>query len=164
MPRESYQVWRPGAGLSSSSSPPAGQVWSTMRERGRQTFRLADPEDVPFESGRLGTTHRLRTSRRPHRHRFYEILWAVDGADACYMLFVLLNQAFPQSLALEEVRGRVLGISTATSFGLMPLGGLAAGAAAQRWGASPVLAVGGAVRALVALGVLLARPRLRRLA
>jgi AraC family transcriptional activator of pobA len=43
-------------------------------------FRLADAADVPFEIGRLETTHRLRTSRRPHRHRFYEILWVVDGA------------------------------------------------------------------------------------
>jgi AraC family transcriptional activator of pobA len=45
-------------------------------------FRLADPADVPFEIGRLETTHRIRTSRRPHRHRFYEILWIVDGAGA----------------------------------------------------------------------------------
>jgi hypothetical protein len=38
-----------------------------------------------------------------------------------------------------------------------------AGAAAERWGASPVLGAGGAVCALFALGVSLARPRLRRL-
>jgi AraC family transcriptional regulator, transcriptional activator of pobA len=43
-------------------------------------FRLTEPADVPFEIGRLETTHRVRTSRRPHRHRFYEILWIVDGA------------------------------------------------------------------------------------
>jgi AraC-like DNA-binding protein len=43
-------------------------------------FRLEDAADVPFEIGRLETTHRLRTSKRPHRHRFYEIIWVVDGA------------------------------------------------------------------------------------
>lgn len=36
--------------------------------------------DVPFEIGRLETTHRLSTSTRPHRHRFYQIIWIVDGA------------------------------------------------------------------------------------
>jgi mannose-6-phosphate isomerase-like protein (cupin superfamily) len=43
-------------------------------------FLLRDATDVPFEIGRLETTHRLRTSKRPHRHRFYEIIWVVDGA------------------------------------------------------------------------------------
>jgi hypothetical protein len=33
----------------------------------------------------------------------------------------------------------------------------------ERWGASPVLGAGGAICALFALGVLMARPRLRRL-
>jgi AraC family transcriptional regulator, transcriptional activator of pobA len=45
-------------------------------------FRRPGPADVPFEIGRLETTHRLRTSERPHRHRFYQILWATDGAGA----------------------------------------------------------------------------------
>src|SRR5919199_1938558 len=40
-------------------------------------FRLPNATDVPFEIGRLETTHRLRTSKRPHRHRFYEIIWVV---------------------------------------------------------------------------------------
>ena len=43
-------------------------------------FRQPDATDVPFEIGRLETTHRLRTSTRPHRHRFYQIIWIVDGA------------------------------------------------------------------------------------
>jgi len=42
------------------------------------------------------------------------------AAGACYLLFVSLNQAFLQSLAPEEMRGRVLGISTAASFGPKP--------------------------------------------
>jgi AraC-like DNA-binding protein len=43
-------------------------------------FRVPDATGVPFEIGRLETTHRLRTSTRPHRHRFYQIIWVVDGA------------------------------------------------------------------------------------
>jgi AraC-like DNA-binding protein len=43
-------------------------------------LHLPDGEDVPFEIGRLETTHRLRPNTWPHRHRFYEILWVVDGA------------------------------------------------------------------------------------
>jgi MFS family permease len=82
---------------------------------------------------------------------------------ACYMVFVSLNQAFLQALAPEEMRGRVLSVMTATTFGLMPLGGMAAGAAAERWGASLVVGAGGAVCALFALGVMLTRPRQRRL-
>jgi AraC family transcriptional regulator, transcriptional activator of pobA len=41
---------------------------------------LPDTTDVAFEIGRLETTHRLRTSERPHRHSYYQILWVVDGA------------------------------------------------------------------------------------
>jgi len=43
-------------------------------------FRQPDETEAPFEIGRLETTHRLSTSTRPHRHRFYEIIWVVDGA------------------------------------------------------------------------------------
>jgi len=43
-------------------------------------FRLEAAAAVAFEIGRLETTHQLRSSQRPHRHRFYEIIWVVDGA------------------------------------------------------------------------------------
>lgn len=42
--------------------------------------RAAHPTDVAFEIGRLETSHRLRTSPRPHRHSYYQIIWVVDGA------------------------------------------------------------------------------------
>jgi AraC family transcriptional activator of pobA len=35
--------------------------------------------DVPFEIGRLETTHPIQILS-PHRHSFYEIIWIVDGA------------------------------------------------------------------------------------
>ena len=43
-------------------------------------FRLPGAADVAFEIGRLETTHRLRTTERPHRHSYYQIIWVVAGA------------------------------------------------------------------------------------
>jgi predicted MFS family arabinose efflux permease len=85
------------------------------------------------------------------------------AGSACNMVFSSLNQTFLQSLAPDAMRGRVLSVLTLTTFGLMPLGSMAAGAAAQQWGAAVVVGVGGAVCALFALGVLLTRPRQRAL-
>jgi MFS family permease len=82
---------------------------------------------------------------------------------ACSMIFNSINQAFLQTLAPDEMRGRVLSVLTLTTFGLMPLGSMIAGAAAEIWGASAVVAAGGIICALFALGVLLTRPRQRNL-
>ena len=43
-------------------------------------FLSSDATDVPFEIGRLETTHQLPTTGRPHRHSYYQIIWVVDGA------------------------------------------------------------------------------------
>jgi hypothetical protein len=69
-----------------------------------------------------------------------------------------------QSLAPDEMRGRVLSVLTLTTFGMMPLGSMLAGAAAQQWGGAAVVATGGAVCTLFGLTVLLTRPRQRNLA
>jgi predicted MFS family arabinose efflux permease len=82
---------------------------------------------------------------------------------ACSMIFNSINQAFLQTLAPDEMRGRVLSVLTLTTFGLMPLGSMVAGAAAEIWGASAVVAAGGVICAVFALGVLLTRPRQRNL-
>jgi len=83
---------------------------------------------------------------------------------ACNMVFSSLNQTFLQSLAPDEMRGRVLSVLTLTTFGMMPLGSMLAGAAAEQWGAAAAVGTGGAVCALFALSVLLTRPRQRNLA
>jgi MFS family permease len=83
---------------------------------------------------------------------------------ACSMVFSSLNQTFLQTLAPDEMRGRVLSVLTLTTFGMLPLGSFIAGAAAERWGAAVVVGVGGAITALFTLTVLLTRPRLRNLA
>ena len=82
----------------------------------------------------------------------------------CYMVFVSLNQTFLQTLAPDAMRGRVVSVMTAATFGLMPLGSMAAGVAAQRWDATLVVGAGGAICALCTLAALLTRPRHRRLA
>ncbi|HEY0734006.1 MAG TPA: helix-turn-helix domain-containing protein [Herpetosiphonaceae bacterium] len=43
-------------------------------------FHLPADDTLPFEIGRLETTHSLRSAARPHRHRFYEIIWVQDGS------------------------------------------------------------------------------------
>ena len=42
-------------------------------------FRRPDDTGVPFEIGRLETTHPIQITQ-PHRHTFYEIIWVTDGA------------------------------------------------------------------------------------
>jgi AraC-like DNA-binding protein len=42
-------------------------------------FLPPDDTDVPFEIGRLETTHPVQIEW-PHRHSFYEIIWVIDGA------------------------------------------------------------------------------------
>lgn len=64
-------------------------------------------------------------------------------ASACSMIASSLNQTFLQSLAPDAMRGWVLGVLTLTTFRLMPLGGLLAGAAAQRWGVAVMVGTGG---------------------
>jgi len=71
------------------------------------------------------------------------ILLVVAGATS--MTYGSLNQTFIQTLAADEMRGRVLSVLTLTTFGVMPLGNLIGGLAAQRFGAPSVLIVGGLV-------------------
>ena len=85
------------------------------------------------------------------------------AGSACSMVFSSLNQTFLQSLAPDAMRGRVLSVLTLTTFGMIPLGSMLGGAAADQFGARAAVAAGGAICALLALTVLLTRPRLRHL-
>ena len=62
----------------------------------------------------------------------------------------------------EQLRGRVMGIYGLT-WDLMPVGGMIAGAVAEFGGAPLAVAIGGALVAIMALGVALFLPNIRRL-
>jgi MFS family permease len=95
--------------------------------------------------------------------RFEVSLILLFVGSACSMIFSSLNQTFLQTLAPDEMRGRVLSVLTLTTFGMLPIGSMIAGVAAEHWGVAPVFAMGGAASALFILGVLLTRPRQRNL-
>ena len=62
-----------------------------------------------------------------------------------------------------RLRGRVHSLYVLTSIGLLPLGNLVAGVAAERWGVAQVLGAGGVVTLALTVLAILARPEIRRL-
>jgi MFS family permease len=62
----------------------------------------------------------------------------------------------------DQLRGRVMGIH-GLAWELMPVGGLIAGAIAEYAGAPAAVVVGGALVAVMALGIALFSPNMRRL-
>jgi predicted MFS family arabinose efflux permease len=79
-----------------------------------------------------------------------------------FMVFINSCNALVQSLVPDELRGRVMGIYTLTFFGIMPLGSLLAGAAAERIGAPAAVMVGAAIVLIFAGLVWWRVPGLRR--
>ncbi len=87
-------------------------------------------------------------------------LVAVGGT---LILIMNLANSLVQTLVADELRGRVMGIYSLIFFGSMPLGGLLAGAMAQRIG-EPTTVVVGAIVTLGAAGLVwLLVPKLRAL-
>ena len=74
-----------------------------------------------------------------------------------------LTNTIIQTLAPDEVRGRVMSIFTMSFLGMFPLGSLLAGAVAEKWGAPASTMLGGCVILLSLLLVNLLRPQIRRL-
>jgi hypothetical protein len=60
----------------------------------------------------------------------------------------------------DRMRGRIMSLYTASSLGVAPLGGLVAGAVADRIGAAHTLLLGGACCALAGLALARARVQL----
>jgi len=56
------------------------------------------------------------------------------------LIFNLAN-ALVQTLVSDQLRGRVMGIYAMTFFGFMPVGGLMAGALAEKIGESPTVVI-----------------------
>lgn len=80
------------------------------------------------------------------------LLFLAIGGWGMLLFFSTLNTML-QLDASDEMRGRVMGIWALVFGGMMPVGGLTAGALSSRWGVSAAVAVGGAVCGLSALVV-----------
>ena len=72
---------------------------------------------------------------------------------AILAVFAMMNSLI-QLLAPEQMRGRIMSVQNTAFRGAMPLGNLAAGSLASRFGAPLIVAVNGAVLGIIALGYL----------
>ncbi len=77
-------------------------------------------------------------------------------------MFMTLTNTLLMSNTPEELVGRVMSIYM-TTFGMMPLGTLPAGALAEAFGAPFTVIVGGSLLMVFLLGVSLAQPNVRKL-
>lgn len=77
--------------------------------------------------------------------------------------FNTTNNALVQTMAEENLRGRMVGFYMLCAVGLGPFGALLAGALASAWGAPAAVSIGAAVCAACLLLVLLIRPSLVKL-
>lgn len=87
---------------------------------------------------------------------------ALCGFGAALVLVFSIANALLQTLSADAFRGRVMGIYSFAFFGFLPLGALAAGAAADAVGEPLTIAVGAGVVLLAAGAILLRYPELRR--
>ncbi len=79
-----------------------------------------------------------------------------------FMLIVNNSQAIIQSLVSDHLRGRVMGVYTLVFFGSMPLGSLLSGTLAEQIGEPLAVALGAGALLLLAVGVWIFLPEIRR--
>ena len=94
---------------------------------------------------------------------FVVSLLVLIATGAASMAYSALNQTFLQLRTDDAMRGRVMSLLTLATFGLQPLGALAAGAVADVFGPSTAVLLGGLVCASFALWVAATNPAIRRL-
>jgi hypothetical protein len=85
------------------------------------------------------------------------------GVGVSSIAFSALNQTYLQTLADDEMRGRVMSLLTLTTFGLQPFGQLEMGALASILGPSLAVVLGGLVCAVLAVATLSRRSTLDQL-
>ncbi|MEN6560733.1 MAG: MFS transporter [Acidobacteriota bacterium] len=89
-------------------------------------------------------------------------LLIVFGSGLANILVLNLANALVQTHAHDRLRGRIMSVYTLTFFGMMPVGALAIGFAAERWGQpAAILIAAGAMLAAASL-LTIAMPGLRR--
>jgi MFS family permease len=79
------------------------------------------------------------------------------------VMFYSTTNTLIQVLVPARLRGRVLSLYTLTSIGLIPVANLAGGALAETIGVETVLAAGGILTLVIAIGVALLEPEILRL-
>ncbi len=85
------------------------------------------------------------------------------AAGWAFMLLANMANTLVQTEVTDELRGRVMAVYSLVFFGFMPVGGLAAGLAAQYWGPPVAVAIAGAATLAFAIAVYLFLPRVRAL-
>jgi MFS family permease len=90
-------------------------------------------------------------------------LLVLVGSGVAIILVMNLANALVQTLAPDELRGRIMAIYSLTFFGLMPVGALWAGAAAEVAGEPIAVILGAAITLGFAVALLIFTPWLRRL-
>lgn len=92
--------------------------------------------------------------------RFYAALLLATAVGFGMMILFAAGNTLVQTLVDDDKRGRVMSIYTMTFLGMNPLGALAAGALAEKWGVALVLVFGGSISLLTALWYALALKRI----
>lgn len=90
-------------------------------------------------------------------------LFALMAVGAANMLIMNLANAVVQGLVEDRLRGRVMSFYTLILFGMFPLGGLWAGAVAERFGEPAAVVLGASASLICAALVWLFAPRVRAL-
>ncbi len=96
-------------------------------------------------------------------HLFLLSLLVLVITGATSMAYSSLNQTYLQTLAADEMRGRVMSLLTVATFGVQPLGTLAMGTIGEYIGESPAVFGGGLICLLYALWLMATNPRVRSL-
>ena len=86
------------------------------------------------------------------------------GVGISSMAYNALNQTYLQTLASDEMRGRVMSLLTLTTFGFQPFGQLEMGSVAEFAGPGVAVGIGGVVCACLAAVTLVRRSAVARLA
>ena len=86
----------------------------------------------------------------------------IFGSGLSTILVFNLSNALVQSHSPDALRGRIMSIYTLTFFGLAPVGALAIGLAAERFGQAAAILAATAVMLGAAAGISVLMPRLRR--
>lgn len=85
------------------------------------------------------------------------------GLGFALVVSVAITNTLLQKLVTDQMRGRVMSMFLLSFMGTMPMGNIIAGTASNHFGPQPVLALGGFIVTMVAIGVSIFNRRLREL-